>query len=202
MWQYVKLPEQIRPRDTLTCCWDVEQPTHLLAATHLCSPVLSPPLLHWSQGHLVSTCLNSTLCTLTDAQKRHRIMLWCKCASASVHTHTYTQTFSLLTHTHTQIENYLSPISTWPQGGRRGGGGGASIRNKKENEKEKTYLLSICNQKICKIKNRKAVLYSVYQSSLLGIKPFEFTHPPPPPPSPARLFSFGVHVGSTFIPLY
>ena len=28
MWQHVKLSEQIRPRDTLTCCWDVKQPTN------------------------------------------------------------------------------------------------------------------------------------------------------------------------------
>ena len=27
MWQHVKLSEQIRPWDTLTCCWDVKQPT-------------------------------------------------------------------------------------------------------------------------------------------------------------------------------
>ena len=27
MWQQVKLSEQIRPRDTLACCWDVKQPT-------------------------------------------------------------------------------------------------------------------------------------------------------------------------------
>ena len=25
MWQHVKLSEQIRPRDTLACCWDVKQ---------------------------------------------------------------------------------------------------------------------------------------------------------------------------------
>ena len=28
MWQDVKLSEQIRPRDTLACCWDVKQPTN------------------------------------------------------------------------------------------------------------------------------------------------------------------------------
>ena len=28
MWQHVKLSEQIRPRDTLACCWDVKQPTN------------------------------------------------------------------------------------------------------------------------------------------------------------------------------
>ena len=27
VWQYVKLSEQIRPWDTLACCWDVKQPT-------------------------------------------------------------------------------------------------------------------------------------------------------------------------------
>ena len=28
VWQHVKLSEQIRPWDTLTCCWDVKQPTN------------------------------------------------------------------------------------------------------------------------------------------------------------------------------
>ena len=28
VWQHVKLSEQIRPRDTLACCWDVKQPTN------------------------------------------------------------------------------------------------------------------------------------------------------------------------------
>ena len=28
MWQHVKLSEQIRPWDTLACCWDVRQPTN------------------------------------------------------------------------------------------------------------------------------------------------------------------------------
>ena len=28
VWQLLKLSEQIRPRDTLACCWDVKQPTN------------------------------------------------------------------------------------------------------------------------------------------------------------------------------
>ena len=28
VWQHVKLSEQIRPCDTLACCWDVKQPTN------------------------------------------------------------------------------------------------------------------------------------------------------------------------------
>ena len=28
MWQHVKLSEQVRPWDTLACCWDVKQPTY------------------------------------------------------------------------------------------------------------------------------------------------------------------------------
>ena len=28
MWQHVELSEQIRPWDTLACCWDVKQPTN------------------------------------------------------------------------------------------------------------------------------------------------------------------------------
>ena len=27
MWQHIKLSEQLRPRDSLACCWDVKQPT-------------------------------------------------------------------------------------------------------------------------------------------------------------------------------
>ena len=30
VWQHVKLLEQIRPWDTLACCWDVKQPTNKL----------------------------------------------------------------------------------------------------------------------------------------------------------------------------
>ena len=30
MWQHVKLSEQIRPWDTLACCWDVKQPRNKL----------------------------------------------------------------------------------------------------------------------------------------------------------------------------
>ena len=28
LWQHIKLSEQIRPGDTLACCWDVKQPTN------------------------------------------------------------------------------------------------------------------------------------------------------------------------------
>ena len=28
VWQHVKLSEQVRPGDTLACCWDVKQPTN------------------------------------------------------------------------------------------------------------------------------------------------------------------------------
>ena len=28
MWQHVQLSDQIRPGDTLACCWDVKQPTN------------------------------------------------------------------------------------------------------------------------------------------------------------------------------
>ena len=36
VWQHVKLSEQVRPWDTLACCWDVKQPTN--------QPTLPPPL--------------------------------------------------------------------------------------------------------------------------------------------------------------
>ena len=36
VWQHVKLPEQIRPWDTLACCWDIKQPTN----NNICVPQL------------------------------------------------------------------------------------------------------------------------------------------------------------------
>ena len=39
VWQHVKLSEQIRPWDTLACCWDVKQPTN-----YNLSPPPPPPL--------------------------------------------------------------------------------------------------------------------------------------------------------------
>ena len=57
VWQHVKLSEQIRPRDTLACCWDVKQPTNKLYHLSRTCPLLhsrsqtsskatSPPPLH------------------------------------------------------------------------------------------------------------------------------------------------------------
>ena len=47
MWQHVKLSEQIRPRDTLACCWDVKQPTNKQTSSLYLSapPPPSPQLL-------------------------------------------------------------------------------------------------------------------------------------------------------------
>ena len=36
-WQHVKLSEQIRPWDTLACCWDVKQPTNKLTPVPVCT---------------------------------------------------------------------------------------------------------------------------------------------------------------------
>ena len=54
VWQHVKLSEQIRPWDTLACCWDVKQPTNkqtnLTSRHKLCrtyrSLLYPPPLPH------------------------------------------------------------------------------------------------------------------------------------------------------------
>ena len=35
VWQHVKLSEQIRPWDTLACCWDVKQPTNNNSVTSI-----------------------------------------------------------------------------------------------------------------------------------------------------------------------
>ena len=53
MWQHVKLSEQVRPRDTLACCWDVKQPTNKQTDTSspMCTPVTPPPLLPTNSGH-------------------------------------------------------------------------------------------------------------------------------------------------------
>ena len=45
MWQHVKLSEQIRPRDTLACCWNVKQPTNKLQSFVTCiTGVVCDPL--------------------------------------------------------------------------------------------------------------------------------------------------------------
>ena len=36
VWQHIKLSEQIRPWDTLACCWDVKQPTNKTLAGLKC----------------------------------------------------------------------------------------------------------------------------------------------------------------------
>ena len=38
MWQHIKLPEQIRPWDTLACRWDVKQPTNKQTAVQTPPP--------------------------------------------------------------------------------------------------------------------------------------------------------------------
>ena len=46
MWQHVKLSKQIRPRDTLACCWDVKQPTNKQSLVPcLCQSVTSVKVL-------------------------------------------------------------------------------------------------------------------------------------------------------------
>ena len=39
VWQHVKLCKQIRPWDTITCCWDVKQPTN------------KQTIVNWSNSH-------------------------------------------------------------------------------------------------------------------------------------------------------
>ena len=45
VWQHVKLSEQIRPWDTLACCWDVKQPTNKQHAVFSVMPaeIISEP---------------------------------------------------------------------------------------------------------------------------------------------------------------
>ena len=50
MWQHVKLPEQIRPWDTLACSWDVKQPTN--QQTNLCDRFF---LIHHRGSHISSS---------------------------------------------------------------------------------------------------------------------------------------------------
>ena len=42
VWQHVKLSEQIRPWDTLACCWDVKQPTSKQTLSGVGSDHVSP----------------------------------------------------------------------------------------------------------------------------------------------------------------
>ena len=60
VWQHVKLSEQIRPWDTLACCWDVKQPTNkqthssnLYSITHV--HPLSPCVCGRSYGKRLCT---------------------------------------------------------------------------------------------------------------------------------------------------
>ena len=49
VWQHVKLSEQIRPWDTLACCWDVKQPTNKN----------NPSDLPWAQQGFLSLWYNN-----------------------------------------------------------------------------------------------------------------------------------------------
>ena len=42
VWQHVKLSSEIRPRDTLACCWDVKQPTNKYNKSLLREDFISP----------------------------------------------------------------------------------------------------------------------------------------------------------------
>ena len=68
MWQHVQLSEQIRPCDTLACCWDVKQPTN---SNSLCyfllpekKPLAVPDICYYlSQGRYLTHCLTyATTC--------------------------------------------------------------------------------------------------------------------------------------------
>ena len=43
VWQHVKLSEQIRPRDTLACCWDVKQASNQQTLSFCCSMFVEHP---------------------------------------------------------------------------------------------------------------------------------------------------------------
>ena len=70
MWQHVKLSVQIRPWDTLACCWDVKQPTN--KQTPLLSGWTPYPPSHWaSQGWVKGI----TVSEMTK-QYRHSTAQW------------------------------------------------------------------------------------------------------------------------------
>ena len=59
MWQHVNLSEQIRPWDTLACCWDVKQATHkptncLCKQTRL--TLLPTLIIYWTLQTLIIHC--------------------------------------------------------------------------------------------------------------------------------------------------
>ena len=49
VWQHIKLSEQIRPWDTLTCCWDIKQPTNNFTSVKIIRDLFHLLLL-WAVG--------------------------------------------------------------------------------------------------------------------------------------------------------
>ena len=60
MWQHVKLSKQIRPWDTLACCWDVKQLTNKQTSQHLCPSKL------WTSCYVCSACQSICMFLLSD----------------------------------------------------------------------------------------------------------------------------------------
>ena len=58
--QHVKLSEQIRPRDTLACCWDVKQPTNKKA--QLIAPSCFVQASKAGNESEARECLRASLC--------------------------------------------------------------------------------------------------------------------------------------------
>ena len=68
VWQHVKLSEQIRPWDTLACCWDVKQPTNQP------TPTLVRQGLLWHLWALV--CFHCGVTCALVAESTHCVTLW------------------------------------------------------------------------------------------------------------------------------
>ena len=63
VWQHVKLSVQIRPWDTLACCWDVQQPTNQQTnSLLLCLSVCLSVCLSLSLSPSLSACLCVCVC--------------------------------------------------------------------------------------------------------------------------------------------
>ena len=99
MWQHVKLSEQIRPWDTLACCWDVKQPTnkqaHRQQNKHIGNKTKqnkNKDVTHDTRKAVTVTVSHTWPLTSTawwDQSDYHLLSLWCLLLYTLIHRNTY-----------------------------------------------------------------------------------------------------------------
>ena len=128
MWQHVKLFEQIRPWDTLACCWDVKQPTNkqtlwaLMEVTQIWTNLLYGPTfpnqdaLHQLPRHQQTTTFRPRTghCRLNSHLKRTGVKTSapCPCREADQTPERYLQSCSLHHQARQQIWHTCASLKT------------------------------------------------------------------------------------------